>query len=538
MRAVATVVGAVTLVVLAASTAAAAHTRGTTRCVGPRTGCFRTLAAAVKAARDGDTIVLASGTYAGVVIDKSVTVVGAGAHATKLSGGGPVLTIGGGMGRGLDVSISKLTITGGVSRSSPRAGCGPDIPDCGRGYARATALAGGIEVLPTMTVTVTDSVITGNRADPGVAVPSVTATCPDGPCSFAQAAAGGIDNWGTLTLVRTRVSNNRAGGALTAQADGGGIVNELRSSLTLVDSTVTGNRATTGPDGRFADGGGIYVDRFGTVVLRGSVVSHNSSSLTSTYPKSVREMSATTGGIFVGNGGTVTVDGTTISGNVVSVEDREGDPIGIDAGICVCGPRTTLVMRNSKVTNNLVTVTVETSIAAAGGSGGALEADGDATITGVRVTGNRVLVRTSDGLALAIAVVILLDGDKTPAQLDGTVISGNSVSASSTTGSVGIFGAGLANNRPTVLANVQIMRNVARATAPTGWVRGGGVFNGLVFFRPTPELTLRSSSVTSNSIEVSAGITGQGGGLFTKGFHVTMQRSVIANNRPDQCFGC
>jgi hypothetical protein len=297
--------------------------------------------------------------------------------------------------------------------------------------------------------------------------------------------------------------------------------------------------STTGPNGRFAAGGGIYVDRFGTVVLRGSIVSHNSSILASLYPQFVREMSAGMAGIFVGNGGKVTVDGTTISGNVVSVDDRAGDPIGIDAGICVCGPRTSLVMRNSKVINNHVTVTVGTSVAVAGGSGGALEADGDVTITGVRVTDNTVVVSSADGVALAIAVVILLDGYKKPvAFLDNTVISGNSVSASSTTGSARIFGAGLANNRPAVLTNVQITRNVATATAPTGWVRGGGVFNGLVFFRPTPNLTLRNSSVTANSINASSGVTSQGGGLFTKGFPVTVEKSVIARNKPDQCYGC
>ena len=118
---------------LGGRTGAASLAGGATRCVGPGARCFRTLAAAVKAARDGDTILLARGTYAGAVIDKSITVIGAGARATTLSGGGPVLTIGRGKRRGLDVSISKLTITGGLSRSSPLGGCGPDIPECGPG---------------------------------------------------------------------------------------------------------------------------------------------------------------------------------------------------------------------------------------------------------------------------------------------------------------------------------------------------------------------------------------------------------------------
>ena len=50
--------------------------------------------AAVAAAHDGDTIHVGKGTFAGgVTIDKSVALVGQGANASVLAGGGPVLTI-------------------------------------------------------------------------------------------------------------------------------------------------------------------------------------------------------------------------------------------------------------------------------------------------------------------------------------------------------------------------------------------------------------------------------------------------------------
>jgi hypothetical protein len=506
--------------------------------VGPGPGCFETLEAAVRAARDGDTITIARGTYAGGSVDKSVDVVGAGTRLTVLRGGGPVVTIGARGGRRLRVAIRAVTITGGVSRSSPRAGCGPDIPECGPGYPRATALAGGVEVLPGATVELRDSVVTGNRAEPTVSVPSVRARCPDGPCPFAQAAGGGIDNWGTLTLVRTTVSDNEAGGGLTAQANGGGIVSELRSRLTLVDSTVTGNRAIAETDGRFASGGGIFVDRFGVLVLRGSVVSKNRSSLTSTYPKSVTEMNANSGGIYVGNGGSATIERTAITGNVVTVEDLAGQPVGFDAGMCVCGPRTSLALSHSTVANNRLAATVGTSTPATGGSGGGLEADGDATISDVRVTGNTVRVTSPDGVALAVAVVNLFAQGSKPAAVSDMVVSGNTVEAASTTGSARINGVGLANNGPAVLTNVRIIGNTGKATAPDGWVRGGGIFNGLVFPRPRPALTLRDSSVTRNSVVASDGVVVQGAGLYTAGFRVTLGQTEIARNSPDQCHGC
>ena len=51
--------------------------------------------AALDASHDGDTIKVAAGTFAGgVTIAKSVSVIGAGAGATTIRGGGPVVTVG------------------------------------------------------------------------------------------------------------------------------------------------------------------------------------------------------------------------------------------------------------------------------------------------------------------------------------------------------------------------------------------------------------------------------------------------------------
>ena len=65
-------------------------------------------------------------------------------------------------------------------------------------------------------VRLSDGSIAGDGVElevvPGQTVDSVRAPCPGKPCRFALAAGGGIDNWGDLTLVRTRVSDNQAGG--------------------------------------------------------------------------------------------------------------------------------------------------------------------------------------------------------------------------------------------------------------------------------------------------------------------------------------
>jgi hypothetical protein len=100
------------------------------------------------------------------------------------------------------------------------------------------------------------------------------------------------------------------------------------------------------------------------------------------------------------------------------------------------------------------------------------------------------------------------------------------------------MGAGLANNRPAVLTNVEISGNRAKATAPSGWVRGAGIFNGLVFSRPTPQLTVHRSSVSNNSIVATTGIDVRGAGLYTSGYRITRDAAAIAKNTPDQCYGC
>ena len=107
--------------------------------------CFGTLAAAVAAAHDGDTVTVRAGTVAGgVTIDKSITLAGAGMHASIIRGGGPVLTIGTSSAtKDLTVAIRDLTVTGGYSRTDRTGECGPDIPACGPGYQKATALGGG-----------------------------------------------------------------------------------------------------------------------------------------------------------------------------------------------------------------------------------------------------------------------------------------------------------------------------------------------------------------------------------------------------------
>ena len=168
-----------------------------------KSGCSYTqIAPAVVAANSGDTIRIGRGTYVGgVLIDTSLQLIGAGPGITTIEGdGGSVLTIGS-YGATIEptVTISGVTITGGDAQTSPES-----IPLFGIPGVWATG--GGVDIPPGAdfsggaTVTISNSVITGNRADPTAEVDSGI-PCPgfsDGECPYAAALGGGINSWGCL----------------------------------------------------------------------------------------------------------------------------------------------------------------------------------------------------------------------------------------------------------------------------------------------------------------------------------------------------
>jgi hypothetical protein len=498
-------------------------------------GCqFSQLAPAIEAAKSGDMITIAAGTYTGgVTIDKNVSVLGAGAGATVIKGGGPVFTIGAyGATNEPTVSISGVTITDGVARSSPES-----VPF--RGEEGVIARGGGVEIPPNAdfsggaTVSIADSVITGNRAAPTDA-PPLGPPCPGGVrCPFAMAAGGGIDSWGSLTLASTTVSDNRVGSAsglstVASDADGGGITSEL-GRLTINHSRISDNQATaTAPNGRFADSGGIFAEG-GSLAIEDSKVTGNTARLAAALPNSV-DLLAIAGGIHItGDVSSATITGTRIGRNTVEMTNTVGDSNAFSGGVHTDGTFT--LTRDVIDDNQVYAATLPGSTGNAAGDSGAGEWAG--AITGTQVAGNTVTIRSAAGSASAAAGASIVTGS-----VSSSAIDGNHVLASSPNGTATVMGGGVVTGGALTLHNTSVSRNTGDAHAPSGTAQGGGIFavdqspNG----PPGGPLLLTDSLISGNQLIGSAPITLRGGGLYVTN-PLTLTHTLITGNSPDNCAG-
>lgn len=137
----------------------------------------------------------------------------------------------------------------------------------------------------------------------------------------APGSGGALLNNGTLSLFNTTLSYNRVTGAILTQG-GGAIFNSPGATLTLTNSSVVYNIATSAPGGGvvnrgtatignstiganratgIGDGGGLYNDR-GTLTIINTTISENVSNFS--YGAGISNV-----------GGTVTIKNTIIAGN-------------------------------------------------------------------------------------------------------------------------------------------------------------------------------------------------------------------------------
>ena len=289
------------------------------------------------------------------------------------------------------LNVTGLTVTGGSN------------PFTGSGFGAGSGYGAGI-IVGTGTLNVSDSVIEGNDAAfGGGGIYAIQATLNVSRTTVTNNTGGGItDLSGTASVTDSQITNNVGHGG------GGGI--EAQGTLTVINSTVTGNSL----DGSGANaGGGIY--NFGTATVTGSTISGNS---------------AGDGGGIENASGNLTVTSSTISGNTAT---------GQGGGVASGG---TLTLTNSTVANNTAsggggiyiqngtaTVTQSTisgnSATSAGGNAGGIENSG----TLVTVSGSILSGDTANGTALECSGNVVTNGGY-------NVTSGDSCGFSTVNGSI------------------------------------------------------------------------------------------------------
>jgi hypothetical protein len=306
----------------------AAPARAKTLTVCP-TGCdFATIAAAIQAAADGDTISIGEGTYAGgVEIRKDVTLQGVGRDKTTILGAGQAAVIR--VGTWANVVIQAVTITGGSgsrTRSGDTGGGGIlnegklDLLDSiVRENAVTGGAGGGIYSSSSKPLTIRDSIIQGNQAENGGGIflrggdVEIEDTAITGNRSAQTGGGVRYEGGGTLRLERCDISKN------TADFSAGGVVSS--SELVIVDSTVSGNTAV--------NVGGLDGGRE-LLKLIGSTISGNVSR-------------GSGGGIRVGSGGLSLID-TTVEKNRTRANG---------AGIFITGLSGNVSLKDSTITDNV-----------------------------------------------------------------------------------------------------------------------------------------------------------------------------------------
>jgi putative cell wall-binding protein len=365
---------------------------------------------------------------------------------------------------------------------------------------------GGVYATGDGSLTIEDSTITGNTAQQrggGVYADdgqTVTVTDSDITENESQGYGGGIFSFGSLTVDGSTIADNTAGNG----SGGGGAIAVDAVGLAAPTLTVTGS-TISGNDGK-ERGGGIDADTAGDVVIEDSTISENRAGFGLSGSTSA---SADGGGLRVSGGADVTIRDTDVTDNTAS---RRGGGMRVLAA-------PTFVLTDSTISGNT----------ASGGNGGGAYVDGadTATVTDTTVDGNSsqgqgggLSFRSFD--AVTVTDSTLSDNDASnaggglyvegPATVEGTTISGNSVTSDSGDGG------GLSQHGPGAL---EISAStVSGNSAGTG----GGVYT------ETDDGLIENSTLSGNDATYADSFYGGGGALRIVGAMLDVVSTTITAN--------
>ena len=381
-------------------------------------------------AHSGDTIVFTPGlqgtinlTSGELQIGKSITITGPGAGRLAISGDQAsrdfeVLP-------GAEVSISGLTITGGVGSVEP-----PSETYLGSPFL----VGGGIFVQRGASLRLVDATVTGNAAG------------PNGSFGYG----GGIDSQGTLSLTGDTIANNTDNSPPGEHRGGGGICSgdfADEGSLTVTGSTIANNY-----------GGGIF--NLGTMTMEGGMVANNVAG----------------GGIFE-DGGSVSLTGVTVTGNIGNSKTGDGlDAFGEGGGIN--NTFGALTVNECVFSGNVANIASAKYVT---GYGGAIYSKfGPATITDSVFTKN--ITNTGSGLGVGSSVRVsggaILDWDGGSGMtIEGCIFRNNIANAGPANGSGGSiygFGGAIESQSNLAISGATFVGNVANSACASGAIYADG----------------------------------------------------------------
>jgi hypothetical protein len=453
---------------------------------------------------------------------------------------------------GADAAIAGLTVTDGVANAP---GSGVNLVG-----------GGGIFVAPHATLTLTDSVVTGNIGN--------STSAPAG--SLVSGTGGGIFNAGTLTLIDDLISNNAAntGSALNVtfgqvNASGGGIFNRRDATLTLVGTAVMNNTANTGASSFLTDAEGGGIVSSGILSLTGVTVSGNIANAGPVTANWFASASGKGGGLLI-MGGTVTVTNSFVLDNTANTASANAaDPHaglvnvqGEGGGIFDLG--SPLTVTTTAFSGNVANAGSATGgfVATVTGYGGAIDNHGgQLTATGLGVTDNVANAGSARTAARGQGGGIYGSGRIT---VDSSVVDGNTANAGAAF-AIDAEGGGIYDQSALVLTGSDVTNNtvnfgsanVLRASGGGLWIAGGTINDSNVSFNvvnsgagipfmylsagaiyDSGRLTMTNDFVTYNNINTDP-TSGQGRGSFATGgamlvegptAFVTLNNTTVAAN--------
>jgi fibronectin-binding autotransporter adhesin len=327
---------------------------------------------------------------------------------------------------------------------------------------------------PTATLDGNDLFVTLEIDAPGKAVHLVGLTITGG------AANGGSGIWkldGVLTLDRVTVTGNLASNTF-GEAVGGGIFS-TKGNVTLVHSTISGNRVLATDTADTALGGGLFVQQ-GNLTITDSKIAGNR---VSAHPSS--GTATARGGGFQFLDGVLKVKGTTISDNRISASAPGASK--------------------------------------AEGSAAWDSSSLSASFSATTVSRNAATTTTSTGYASTTAALHL---DTSSSSISGSRIFDNSATATSSASQAFVEGVGVSSTTVVHIANSKVFDNVGTTSASSAtFAEGGGIW--------ADELVLVRSTVDGNKLLASssgANADSEGGGLWTSPGPTTLIASTISRN--------